>query len=125
VETTHRIDLGEFRDDYANEWVEIRARRGWARAKEIEASAVELRPDPLNPGEAKVTIDLLKHDLLKLEGSIVAWSLDMPATSQGFRSDEFEEALGEWLVNRIDAFYASRRRTDEERKISAGNSTAA
>lgn len=120
---THRIDLGEFRDDYAGEWVDIRTRRGWARAKEIESAAVVFRPDLLNPGETKAEIDLLKQDLLKLEGAITAWSFDFPPDSRGFRSDDFEESLGEWLVARIDSYYAGRRRTDEERKTSAGTST--
>lgn len=117
---THRIDLGMFDDAYAGEWVDIAPRRGWADMKRIEQAAAILHPTDTE-GEFDVSMNLLEQGIAKLESAVEAWSLKdasgamLPASREGFLHPEFDDDLGDWLIDQIDAHYAAQKRTQAQR----------
>jgi hypothetical protein len=103
--------------------VEIRAKRGWGAAQRIESAGVVIRPGA-DGDEHTAVVDGQAKGLAILEGSIVSWTLPLPATRAGFLSDDFDPDVGDWLVDACEEYYASLRRTEEESKTEAAPSMA-
>ena len=120
---TYRISLDTFSEErYPGGWAEIKGRRSWADSKRIDSASVSMTA-PGAGSEMFMRADLLGRGIAILESAIVAWSLPIPPTRAGFESDDFDDDLGEWLIDQIDAHYASERRTTDARKNSAAPST--
>lgn len=126
---THRIELADFNEDrYAGGFVDIHDRRGWADQQKIEGKGLRAIPmsgsdlDNLNADNIELEITLYGRGLEVLRTAVVAWSLTdaegqpLPANARGFNHADFPPDVGEWIVERIDAFYAAQRRTEEEAK---------
>lgn len=115
---THTLEIPEH---LGGGTVQIRAKRGWGAAQRIEGAGVVIRPGD-NGTDATAIVDGQAKGLAILESSIVSWSLPIPADRKGFLSDDFDEDLGDWLVDAIEDYYKSLRRSEEEVKTAAAPS---
>lgn len=91
--------------------VQIRAKQSWGARARVDSAGVFVKP-----GEEEARIDGRAKGLAILESAVVSWSLDLPATREGFMSDDFDGDVGDWLVDAIVEHYQSQRRSEEDSK---------
>ena len=121
----HTIDLGDFSEEYADGWVKIRAKRGFSTWQKVNGAGVGVRIGDENTA----LMDPLGLALVVFGTSIVAWSLtdaegqSLHVSPSGFQHEDFDPDLGEWLFKTIEDFYQSQRKTPDELKDSAPDST--
>lgn len=118
----HRIHLREFdQERYADDWVDIKARRSFADGMRIDGALAAVSSD---------TTKLLEYTLTLFATSIRAWTLKdeagepIPTDRSGFLNDDFEDDVGDWLADQIRKYHESRKRGSEDRKNSGSPSVA-
>lgn len=128
---TERIDLGDFSQEYAGGWVEVRTRLSY-RQKQIVDNHRQPRVvrDVATGAVREAGLDFLAFGMALLEQSVVAWDgvkdrhgKPLPANRTGYEHDDFDGDLGDWLVDRISAIHEAHRRSPEERKAEPAPST--
>lgn len=108
-----RIELDD--KGYPGQWIEVPDKRGWKTKTEIEQAAMEIERDEEADGGVIFHVNAAKVGMLVL-GTIKAWSFQPPPSREYFESDDFDEDLGDTLLEAIDEYYKATARSDEDRK---------
>ncbi len=132
---TKRIDLEAFDEErYPNGWADIKLRRPYSAGRKIESAGVKMFPkvgtdlDNLRSEDVELVLDQLSQGLATLEWHVIAWSLEdaggnpLPVNRDGFLHEDFDDALGDWLVDRIN-FYVDENRRSKRGMAMAGSDT--
>lgn len=118
-----RISLADFDAFYEGEWVDINPKRPYSAARRIEGAAMRVVPQPdadldaLSSSTVDIILDPEAQGYAVLTWHVKAWSLRdeggaaLPADLTGFRHEDFDDELGDWLVDRIGEIVAARRRS--------------
>ena len=122
----HRIEV----PDKAGAYVLIRPRQSWAALNRVQAAGLVLRTDGVGVTR-EVTADVLALGLAVLETAVISWhgiedsnGRPLPASRAGYMHDDFDPAIGDWLVDAIRAHYEEQKRpADAEGKADAPTST--
>lgn len=124
----HRIEVPERFGLAAGAHVNIKPRQSWAAANRVQAAGLVVRTSSTGP-TGDVRADVLERSLAILETAVVSWhgiedsgGKPLSASRAGYMHDDFDPALGDWLVEAIEAHYASQRRTEPEGKPAAPDS---
>lgn len=120
--STHRIDCGEFSEDFAGEWVEIRERLPFGDRNRFDMAGITAGLNPATNDAELKDLDTVERLLTQMETAIVAWSFGFPVSRQTIDL-ELDGELGDWLIQQIAGYYARRRRSPAATK-SAGEGNA-
>lgn len=94
-------------------WVDLRTRiGGWERSR-IRSAAIAIQ---LSDGKADPSLDYAATVQAGIEIGLVAWSLDVPVTSENIR--QLDEASYEWIAAKLNELWEPRK--DDERGNSGG-----
>lgn len=123
LKSIERIDLGAFSDEHEGQWVDVNPKRPYSAARRIEGASMRVTPKPgvdlesLSSGTVDIILDPLAQGLAVLEWHVKAWSLTdedgapLSVDRAGFLHEDFDDELGDWLVDRIGEIVAERRRS--------------
>lgn len=126
----HRIYLAEF--DGSDNWVDVREGRSSAAAERYRTAGMHVTGIDINSGTVYIGqggLDLAARRNILFQQAILAWSLKaedgddevMPLRAETY--DQLPDQFAEWLEQRILAYYAARRLTEEQVGNSNGSST--
>ena len=122
---THRINLEDFdATRYPGDWVDIHDTLSLAQKTRMDNAGITARPTGEGGEIVFEAVDVSANVIETLATAVIAWSLAMPPTRDGFLSDELPSDLGEWLLAQVRAHYAAQGRSNTEGKSSAARSTA-